>query len=420
MSIAGTIPVLLCFLLFLIQRDSYNFLWGRKLLLTGVFFFLVPVQLVKYQFPVESLSGFVMGEESQLYFEKSVSFLRETPNEYVWIRHWTLAIVLLWAAVVFIFAVYEFIKYRKGIGTIISFIDYELDDVLGCTKLYIVPDGFCGPCVIGFFRQKIIIPESFVNHPDFYMVYDHEYAHMKNHDNLIKLLCLIILCFHWMNPVAYLLLFLYRITAEAVSDSNAVDGYSKEEIKEYAALLVVGSPTREVLPVVWKNNFSVQGKMLKRRINYMMKKRKSGLVQRSLAMGLSALTIMMSAGTVFAYEPVQSSDKSVNEIFSDFDSDDYINYDFETSSLVDDYDFSESDEIFVDVNGQRISILDSASTPNRAICRHSMVNGTLSKHSKNGSGGCTVTVYTCQRCNKCGYLANAKYDYTVTFTKCPH
>lgn len=306
MSIAGSIPVLLCFLLFLIQRDSYNFLWGRKLLLTGVFFFLVPVQLVKYQFPVGSLSGFVMGEESQLYFEKSVSFLRETKNEYVWIRHWALAVVLLWAAVVFIFAVYEFIKYRKGIGTIISFIDYEIDDFPGCTKLYIVPDGFCGPCVIGFFRQKIIIPESFVNHPDFYMVYYHEYAHMKNRDNLIKLLCLVILCFHCMNPVAYLLLFLYRITAEAVSDSNAVEGYSKEEIKEYAALLVVGSPTREVLPVVWKNNFSVQGKMLKRRINYMMKKRKSGLLQRSLAMGLSALTIMMSAGTVFAYEPAQS------------------------------------------------------------------------------------------------------------------
>ena len=152
----------------------------------------------------------------------------------------------------------------------------------------------------------------------------------------------------------------------------------------------------------------------------MMKKRKSGLLQRSLAMGLSALTIMMSAGTVFAYEPAQSSDKSVNEVFSDFDSDDYINYDFESSSLVGDYDFSESDEVFVDMNGQSISILDSDSTPNRAICRHSMVNGTLSKHSKNGSGGCTVTVYTCQRCNKCGYLANAKYYSTTTFVKCPH
>lgn len=418
MSIAGTIPVLLCFLLFLIQRDSYNFLWGRKLLLTGVFFFLVPVQLVKYQFPVGSLSGFVMGEESQLYFEKSVSFLRETKNEYVWIRHWALAVVLLWAAVVFIFAVYEFIKYRKGIGTIISFIDYEIDDFPGCTKLYIVPDGFCGPCVIGFFRQKIIIPESFVNHPDFYMVYYHEYAHMKNRDNLIKLLCLVILCFHCMNPVAYLLLFLYRITAEAVSDSNAVEGYSKEEIKEYAALLVVGSPTREVLPVVWKNNFSVQGKMLKRRINYMMKKRKSGLLQRSLAMGLSALTIMMSAGTVFAYEPAQSSDMSFNEVLSDAQEDDFFSYDFGSPSLVNEFDFSKGDEVFVGLDGTQELIQES--NPNRAICRHSMVDGYFSKHSKNGSGGWTVTIYTCQRCNKCGYLANAKYSNTVTYAKCPH
>ena len=409
---------MLCFLLFLIQRDSYNFLWGRKLLLTGVFFFLVPVQLVKYQFPVGSLSGFVMGEESQLYFEKSVSFLRETKNEYVWIRHWALAVVLLWAAVVFIFAVYEFIKYRKGIGTIISFIDYEIDDFPGCTKLYIVPDGFCGPCVIGFFRQKIIIPESFVNHPDFYMVYYHEYAHMKNRDNLIKLLCLVILCFHCMNPVAYLLLFLYRITAEAVSDSNAVEGYSKEEIKEYAALLVVGSPTREVLPVVWKNNFSVQGKMLKRRINYMMKKRKSGLLQRSLAMGLSALTIMMSAGTVFAYEPAQSSDMSFNEVLSDAQEDDFFSYDFGSPSLVNEFDFSKGDEVFVGLDGTQELIQES--NPNRAICRHSMVDGYFSKHSKNGSGGCTVTIYTFQRCNKCGYLANAKYSNTVTYAKCPH
>lgn len=250
------------------------------------------------------------------------------------------------------------------------------------------------------------------------MVYYHEYAHMKNRDNLIKLLCLIILCFHWMNPVAYLLLFLYRITAEAVSDSNAVEGYSKEEIKEYAALLVIGSPTREVLPVVWKNNFSIQGKMLKRRINYMMKKRKSGFVQRSLAMGLSALTIMMSAGTVFAYEPAQSSDMSFNEVLSDAQEDDFFSYDFGSPSLVNEFDFSKGDEIFVGLDGTQELIQES--NPNRAICRHSMVDGYFSKHSKNGSGGCTVTVYTCQRCNKCGYLANAKYDYTVTYTKCPH
>lgn len=42
MSLAGTIPVVLCFLLYLLQGGSYNYQLGRKLLLTGVVFFLIP------------------------------------------------------------------------------------------------------------------------------------------------------------------------------------------------------------------------------------------------------------------------------------------------------------------------------------------------------------------------------------------
>ena len=41
-------------------------------------------------------------------------------------------------------------------------------------------------------------------------------------------------------------------------------------------------------------------------------------------------------------------------------------------------------------------------------------------HKSNGSGGCTVKVYTCQRCKKCGYLANAVYKNTITYAVCPH
>ena len=40
-----------------------------------------------------------------------------------------------------------------------------------------------------------------------------------------------------MNPVAYLLLFLYIDTAEIVSDSAAVDGCTKEKRQDYAKLL---------------------------------------------------------------------------------------------------------------------------------------------------------------------------------------
>lgn len=51
---------------------------------------------------------------------------------------------------------------------------------------------------------------------------------------------------------------------------------------------------------------------------------------------------------------------------------------------------------------------------------HSMVNGYLKTHAKDGKGGCSVKVYTAQRCEKCGYLANAVYQSTHTYVKCPH
>ena len=58
-----------------------------------------------------------------------------------------------------------------------------------------------------------------------------------------------------MNPVAYLLLFLYIDTAEIVSDSAAVDGCTKEKRQDYASLLVLEAATSDIRPAVWKITF---------------------------------------------------------------------------------------------------------------------------------------------------------------------
>lgn len=416
MSIAGSIPVLLCFLLFLIQRDSYNFLWGRKLLLAGVFFFLIPVQLVRFLLPMNILPELVFSEETQLYLSHSMDFLPGHGDEYVWFPRWVSVIILLWAGIVILFALYQFIKYRKIVRKINRSVFYYVDEPEMELIYYVVPDGSCGPCTVGFFRQKIIIPESFTELENFSMVYQHEYTHLKNRDNLVKLLCLIVLCIHWMNPAAYLLLFLYRITAEAVSDDAAVLGYSKDIVKTYAMLLVTTTPVREKLPVVWKNNFSSEGKMIKRRINYMMKKRKNGWMRKGMIAMVSALTIAASAGTVLAYEPMQWSDGSVGESIV-LDESDMSNFDFLSGEL-NDIDFSKTDTVFVTENGIQIPIMDNDSS--RVLCKHNMVNGYLHNHTSNSSGGCTVKTYTCQRCTRCGYLANAKYYSTTNYAKCPH
>ena len=407
---------MLCFLLFLIQRDSYNFLWGRKLLLAGVFFFLAPVQLVRFLLPMDILPEPVFSEETQFYLSHSVGFLPGHGNEYMWFPRWVSIIVLMWAGIVILFALYQFIKYRKIVRKINRSVFYYVDEPEMELVYYVVPDGSCGSCTVGFFRQKIIIPESFTELENFSMVYQHEYTHLKNRDNLVKLLCLIVLCIHWMNPAAYLLLFLYRITAEAVSDDAAVLGYSKDIVKTYAMLLVTTTPVREKLPVVWKNNFSSEGKMIKRRINYMMKKRKNGWMRKGIIAMVSALTIAASAGTVLAYEPMQWSDGSFETII-DMDSPDYSNYDL-IDVMIDNFDFSESDDIFVFKNGTQINIENE--NVSRVLCKHNMVDGYFSNHMSNSSGGCTVKVYTCQRCTRCGYLANAKYYATHSYAKCPH
>ena len=426
MSIAGSIPVMICLFLYLIQRGNYNYILGRRLLLTGVFFYLVPVQLVKYLLPKDALpETMLIGRKADSYLSGTLSFWSEKQGDYIWIPQWFNIFARIWLAGIIIFAIYEIIKYWRGAHSIRNYIFEKIEDPEDNLTYYLIPDEICGPCTIGFFRQKIVFPESFPLHPDFIMVYKHEHTHLKNHDNLVKLLCLFVLCLHWMNPVAYLLLFLYIDTAEIVSDSVAVDGCTKEKRQDYASLLVLEAATSDIRPAVWKNNLSghknnKEGKdfkTLKRRINYMMKEKKKGLLQRGIMVAVSALTIVAGAGTVLAYEPMQSSDASFEDIVFEPDAEEIT---IRNSDIVTSIDFSKSDNVFIYLDGTQLPIDDDYNASTYALCTHSMVKGYVTAHKKNSSGGCSTKVYTCQRCEKCGYVANAVYSHTVTYAKCPH
>ena len=425
MSIAGSIPVVICLVMYLIQHADYNYTLGRRLLITGIFFYLMPVQLIKYLIPKDVFpTSMLITDESQLYLSGSLSFTPERQGEYIWMPQWFDIISKIWLVAIIIFAIYQIICFWRGAHSIQNYIFDKVEDSDNNQVYYLIPDGICGPCTIGFFRQKIVFPESFpMLHSEYDMVYKHEHSHLKNHDNLVKVLCLLVLCLHWMNPVAYLLLFLYIDTAEIVSDSAAVEGCLKERRKNYATLLVNEASIPDKNPVMWKNNlFSNKKKsgknmkILKRRINYMMKEKRKGLLQRGIMVAVSALAIVTGAGTVLAYEPMPSSDVSFEDVVLDFEPEQLL---FDDSDFYATIDFSKSDKVFVAENGIQTSIIDN-DTSTYALCTHSMVNGTVSAHKSNGKGGCTVKVYTCQRCEKCGYLANAVYKYTATYDKCPH
>lgn len=123
MSISGSIPVVICLLLYVIQCENYNYILGRRLLLTGVFFYLVPVQLVKYLLPKDALpETMLIGKKADSYLSGSLAFWSEKQGDYIWIPQWFNIFARIWLAGIIIFAIYEIIKYWRGAHSIRNYI----------------------------------------------------------------------------------------------------------------------------------------------------------------------------------------------------------------------------------------------------------------------------------------------------------
>lgn len=415
MTISGSIPVIVCFILWAVQRKSYNFRLGKKLLLIGMVFYLIPFQVVKFKLPERAVSALSIpvdiSVEQDFYNVVSIKNIL-SPSESIWIPVWVTVLLMIWLWCVIIFAAYQIIRYRIGIRKLLAEskrVSVEIDGK--AVELYLHKD-IHTPYTVGFIKPVIIVPEESLGHPCFPMVYRHEEQHRKSYDSLVKLLCIVIICIHWINPIAFLLLLLYNVTAEYVCDAYAGEGCTEEEKKRYLKLLVKLSTIDEPLSMVWRNNLSGSEKLMKRRIDYMMKN-KTGLVRRGIAIAASVVTVFASASTIFAYEPLMSVEKSNVETFDGSNFGGFILNDNEH-----DVSFIDSASIFVYEDGTQEVITDGDST--YAWCNHTMTSGYYYIHKPNSSGGCKVEVYNAKKCTKCGYLELGSLHSTTTYPTCPH
>lgn len=419
MSIAGSIPVILCFLLWLFQRQSYNYQLGKRLLLIGMFFYLVPFQVVKHILPKWTIP--ILKKSANMNTQQDFNKLVEiksfmSPGESVWIPKWFFVILAVWLCCIIAFSVYQIVKYRFDMKRLLAQSEKVAVDIDGNSIELLTNQYIHSPYTVGFLKQSIIVPNGSWEHPCFKMIYRHEEQHRKNHDSLMKLICIIIICIHFVNPIAILLLFLYTVTAEYVCDGKALEEHTEEEKKEYARLLVEASTENEPLSMVWRNNLSCSGKLMRRRINYMMKKK--GMVRRGIVAVVTVATVIASASTILAYEPFKPVDEGTMEEISFGDFGAFSIEDTAQYNAAYEYDFSVSDSIFVYEDGTQVPITSKDSS--YVLCNHIMVNGYYNVHKSNSSGGCTVTVYNAQQCSRCGYLKLGDLYATHTYTVCPH
>lgn len=415
MSIAGSVPVIVCLVLWLIQKENYHFFLGRILLLTSMFFYLVPFQLIKYVLPEWTVPLLKLPMEIHIRqdFYKLVelqSFISQ--DDSLWIPKWVSVIIHIWLCCIGTFAVYQILKYRIDIRRMLSQSVKKSVDINGRKTEILVNKNIHTPYTVGFIKQTIILPEMSLNHPCFEMCYRHEDQHRRNHDSFMKLIGVVIICIHWFNPIAILLLWLYSVTAEYICDAKATEGCSKEEKKQYARLLAELATEEEELSVVWKNSLSGSERLMRRRICYLMKRK--SLMKKGIAIITAAITVFASASTILAYEPFMSADDKTMEVstFSDFG-------EVLEENSYDIYDFSVSDTVVVYEDGTRFPIIMEKELE-YALCNHVMKNCYYQVHRSNSTGGCTVHVYNAQRCTKCGYIKTGSLHNVITYMVCPH
>lgn len=405
MSIAGTVPLIICLLLLLLQRKKFSYRLGRNLVFLSLAGYLIPFQVVKYLMPTDVLirTDALANISYYINFDDkgAISYHRIS----LWMSDWILMIGLCWLFLISGFSVYEIIKYHRltrklkkitekrtcflpGIGDV----EYRISPLIG------------SPYTIGFLKPFIVAPESLEDSRLSEMILRHEYSHLRRHDSAVKLLCLLAIC-----PLTLLTLLLYTSFSENIADQAATEGFTTEERKAYAVALVNLSARNRQVPVVWKNNLLGAKHTMKRRVEFiMMKNRKASKIGTAAAILAS---VFLSGTTVFGYAPMQTTEAAdsvqLNETVSFVDS--ASNNPFANSNI-----YFETDE---HVN---ILVNDSDLEPRAIICTHDFKSGYADVHNSKSNGGCEVKRYTAKICQKCNHLVIMDYVSTTTYAKCPH
>ena len=98
-------------------------------------------------------------------------------------------------------------------------------------------DKITTPSVYGIISPKIILPCEYRQN-DYDYILMHESAHIQRRDNFIRMVALILVCIHWFNPFAWLILKLLYSDIELACDETVLSKCNEAQKKEYAHTLL--------------------------------------------------------------------------------------------------------------------------------------------------------------------------------------
>lgn len=125
------------------------------------------------------------------------------------------------------------------------------------------------PFTVGLLFPRIILPASLIDKKESRMIIAHEIAHIKNRDNLVKFLWLLVMFLHWYNPLVYLLYWEICKVSEQVCDASVIQGMSEQEKMQYQSLIIDLGQKEPPKDTFFASPFSGYYKTIKERIKMM-------------------------------------------------------------------------------------------------------------------------------------------------------
>lgn len=275
------------------------------------------------------------------------------------------------------------------------------------------------PFVMGIVRPVMVLPNREWTETELKMVTEHEMVHIRQKDNLVKVLALIMLSLNFYNPLAWYVLYQWNDVAELSCDRKVIAGKTKEEIRQYGLLVVriaEEGTCNAKFPIM---GFSMQNKIMKERINQMKNGAgKESALKKIVAVGVMGIVLFASSLSVFAHSPktIMYSDEITDEIYFSAEGKHW-------GDLYADPPVNGGDGwVFFNGEGDMIEVLDGLNPDADlyVVCVHNYVSGEATKHTKYSDNSCKVEYFEAQKCSKCGDTKLGKLLDVITHLSCCH
>lgn len=265
------------------------------------------------------------------------------------------------------------------------------------------------PFVIGLLRPVITIPQEITQDQET-LVLCHELQHIKQHDNLWKVLFTLIVLINMYNPFIYVAFYKWTQVSEMLCDKRVIDMYGQETRIPYGEMLVTIAGNSAKKGTILSSFFSPQYAMLRERLKEIMRERRT----RYWVGLFCTLLFFIAICPTLLYHPVKLeivADKDIILIQRQESAPRPID-----QKMMVEHPYVEEGHELVEIDGEYISADQKA--VDMECNQHDLTACRIITHHINEDGSCYSVTWDGLFCPKCIYRERIEEYCTSFITEC--